>query len=332
MTTTRRDALRLASLFSVTAATPALAQGNNGGAWPNRPVRIVVPWPAGGPGDLYARALAREFSPRFGQPFVVENRTGATGTVGIQHVARSAPDGHTLLLPNLTAFIGSVVALGDAVQFDPLRDFTSIGIFVESVSVLWAHPGLGVETFDQLLARARDSSKPPVAFGTTGSGSVSEQSVEQLARHYALDLVKVPYRGTAPQVTDLVAGHVQIGSSDFPTAAPHYRDGRLRPVLIIGRHRLPELPEVPTSAELGLTEPDFTQWNGLFAPAGTPAPILESLREGLAAALRTEAVRALTDGNGNRAVLQSGAEAAARLQRELESRRAFARGIDAVSG
>jgi tripartite-type tricarboxylate transporter receptor subunit TctC len=114
MTTIRRDALRLAALLPL-AATPALAQG---GTWPDRPVRLVVPWPAGGPTDTYGRALSRELSAQFGQPFVVDNRTGATGTIGIQHVARSLPDGYTLLVPNLTAFIGSVVALGEAVQFD----------------------------------------------------------------------------------------------------------------------------------------------------------------------------------------------------------------------
>ncbi|WP_424813415.1 tripartite tricarboxylate transporter substrate binding protein [Roseococcus sp. YIM B11640] len=323
----RRNLLRLAALSPL--AAPALAQTD---VWPSRPVKLVVPWPAGGPTDTYGRALARELSAQFGQPFVVDNRTGATGTVGIQYVARSAADGYTLLVPNLTAFIGSVVALGETVQFDPLRDFTPIGIFVESSSILWAHPALGISNFDALLARARDASKPRLAFGTTGSGSVSEQAVEQLARHYALELVKVPYRGTAPQVTDLVAGHVQIGSADYPTAGPHHRDGRLRPLLVIGRHRLPELPDVPTTAELGLTEPDFTVWNGFFAPAATPQAIVERLREGLANATRSEAFRAVTDGNGNRAVLQTGAEVTARLEQELASRRAFARGIVSVGG
>ncbi len=326
---TRRDALRLSALLPFASIASAVAQG---GAWPDRPVKLIVPWPAGGPTDTYGRALARELSAQFGQPFVVDNRTGATGTIGIQHVARSAPDGYSLLVPNLTAFIGSVVALGDAVQFDPLRDFTPIGIFVESSSILWAHPGLGVASFEALLARARDSRQPRLAFGTTGSGSVSEQSMEQLARHYRLDLVKVPYRGTAPQVTDLIAGHVQIGSADYPTAGPHYRDGKLRPLLVIGRARLPELPDVPTTAELGLTEPDFTVWNGFFAPAGTPAPIVERLTAGLALASRSEAFQAITNGNGNRAVLQTGAEVTARLERELESRRAFAREIGPVEG
>ena len=328
MTMNRRDALRLAALLPLAAAAPAAALAE----WPARPVKLVVPWPAGGPTDTYGRALARELSAQFGQPFVVENRTGATGTLGVQYAARSAPDGYTLLVPNLTAFIGSVVALGEEARFDPLRDFTPIGIFVESSSILWAHPALGVENFEALLARARDSRRPRLAFGTTGAGSVSEQAVEQLARHYRLDLLKVPYRGTAPQVTDLIAGHVQIGSADFPTAGPHFRAGRLRPLLVIGRHRLPELPDVPTTAELGLTEPDFTVWNGFFAPAGTPPAIVERLRAALAQATRSEAFRAITEGNGNRAVFQTGDEVTRRLERELASRRAFARETEQHAG
>ena len=328
--TSRRQALRLlgAAAFAPTLA-PTLAAAAADAPWPNRPVRIVVPWPAGGPTDTFGRAVARELAPLLGQPVVVDNRAGASGTVGIQHVARGPADGHTLLVANTTAFIGSVVALADVVQFDPLADFTPIGIFTEASSVLWAHPSLRLHGFDELLARARDARQPPLAFGTTGSGSVSEQSVEQLARHFNLDLTKVPYRGTAPQVTDLVAGHVQIGTADFATAAPHFRDGRLQPLLVIGRRRLAELPDVPASAELGLGEPDFTIWNGMMAPAATPPAIVARLREALRSAVQSAPVRAVADREGNRAIFQTGEEASQRFAAELASRRAFARGIPA---
>ncbi|WP_207538837.1 Bug family tripartite tricarboxylate transporter substrate binding protein [Sabulicella rubraurantiaca] len=309
-------------------AAPALLLANAAVAqpeWPSRPLRLVVPWPAGGPTDTYARALAREFAPLFPQPVVVENRTGATGTIGVQHVARAPADGHVLLVANVTALIGSVVALGEAVQFDPLRDFAPLGLFTEASSIIFAHPSLGVSDLPGLLTRARDARQLRLYFGTTGGGSVSEQSVELLARHFGLDLVKVPYRGTAPQLTDLVAGHVQIGGVDYPTASGHLREGRLRPLLVIGPRRLPELPDVPSFAEIGLTEPDFTIWNGLFAPAGVPAPVLAGLDAALVEATRSEAFRAITDGNGNRAVLLRGAEATARLSRDLTERRAFTR-------
>ena len=299
-------------------------------AWPARPIRIVVPWPAGGPTDTFARVVARELAPLLGQSVVIDNRTGAPGTVGITHVARGPADGYTLLVANTTAFIGSVVALADTVRFDPLTDFTPIGIFTESSSVLWANATLGVRSFEALLTRARDAGQPRLAFGTTGSGSVSEQSVEQLARHFRLDLTKVPYRGTAPQVSDLVAGHVQIGSADFATASPHHRDGRLQPLLVIGRRRIPEIAEVPTTAEIGIAEPDFTIWNGLLAPAGTPASVVEKLRDALQEALTKDSVRAVTEGNGNRAFFQTGEEARERLTRELAARRAFAQQVAAA--
>ena len=320
----RRTILRL---LGGTALLPVAGTAASETAWPSRPIRVVVPWPAGGPTDTYARAIVRELSVLLGQPVVVDNRAGATGTVGIQHVARSPADGYTLLIANTTAFIGSVVALADTVQFDPLSDFTPIGLFTESASILWVHPSLRLRDFQALLARARDKRQPPLAFGTTGSGSVSEQSVELLARHFKLDLIKVPYRGTAPQVMDLVAGHVQIGTSDFGTAAPHFRDGRLQPLLSVGQERLAELPEVPCMAELGLTEPDFTIWNGMLAPAATPLPVVERLRNALAAAANTPAVLEVTAGNGNKAILQAGEEAQQRLARELAGRRAFARSI-----
>lgn len=329
---TRRRILAALSLAAVTPARTAVAQAQAEAPWPNRPIRIIIPWPAGGPTDTYGRAVARELAPRLGQTLVIDNRTGATGAVGVQHVARGAADGYTLLVANTTALIGSVVALGDAVQFDPVRDFTPIGIFVESVSVLWAHPGLGVTDVQGLLARARDTGRPPLAFGTTGSGSVSEQAVEQLARHFRLELTKVPYRGTAPQVADLLAGHVQIGSADFATAGPHFREGRLRPILIIGRRRMPELPEVPATAELGLVEPDFTVWNGMFAPAATPGPIVERLRTELAKVVRGDALRGIADGNGNRTVFQTGEAAVQRLTRELAARHAHAQEVAGPAG
>ncbi|WP_159999398.1 tripartite tricarboxylate transporter substrate binding protein [Roseomonas sp. 18066] len=326
----RRDALRLlgaAALAPALLPRPAAAQE----AWPSRPLRIVVPWPSGGPTDTYARAIARDLSPKLGQPVVIDNRAGATGTVGVTHVARSLADGHTLLVANTTAVIGSVVSLGEAVQFDPLRDFTPIGLVVESASILWANASLPVADLPSLLARARDSAQPRLAFGTTGSGSVSEQSVEQLARHFKLDLLKVPYRGTAPQLIDLVAGHVQIGAVDYATAGAHHREGRLKPLLVVGRTRLAELPDTPTTAELGLTEPDFTVWNGMFAPTATPSAIVERLRATLQEIVEGDNFRAVANGAGNRSIFETGDAASQRLARELAARKAFIREAEAAS-
>ncbi|MGV6473163.1 Bug family tripartite tricarboxylate transporter substrate binding protein [Azotobacter vinelandii] len=297
------------------------------GDWPQRPIRYVVPWPAGGPTDTFGRVIANELATLLGQPVVVENRTGATGAIGVRHVARSEPDGYTLLAPNTTSLIGNVVATPEAVDFDPLKDFTPIGLFVDSSVVLWAQASTGIANFAALRERARDAERP-LSFGTTGGGSVSELSVEQLARHFGLNLLKVPYKGTAPQVADLVAGHIDIGVADYPVAAGHFASGKLVPLLVIGRQRLPELPEVPTNFELGIEEPDFTIWNGLFAPAATPAQIVARLREALAVAARSEAFRKVAEGQGNRPIFQTGEEASARLRRELDSRRKFKEQIE----
>lgn len=291
-------------------------------AWPTKPIKYVVPWPAGGPTDTFGRTIANELSKILGQPVVVENKPGATGAIGAQTVARSAPDGYTLLAPNTTAYIGNVVSSPDTVNFDPLKDFVPIGLFVESSVVLWAQASTGIKSFDDLLKRAQPG-KESISFGTTGSGAVSEQSVEQLARHFKLNLLKVPYQGTAPQVADLVAGHINIGAADYSIVSGHYNSGKLIPLLVIGKQRLPELPNVPTNYELGIKEPDFTIWNGLFAPAGTPPAIVAKLRDATEKAAHSEAFRKLAEGQGNRVIFQTGEEASTRLKQELESRRRF---------
>jgi tripartite-type tricarboxylate transporter receptor subunit TctC len=325
----RRQALGLMAAMGCAVVAPAQAEE----AWPARPIKLVVPWPAGGPTDIFGRVVARELAARLGTPVVVDNRAGATGTIGVQHVARSAADGTTLLFANTTAVVGSIAALGDAPKpFDPVADFAPLGLLVETAVVLWAHQSTGLASFEQFLARARDRAQPPVPFGTTGTGAVSELAVEQLGRHFGLNLLKVPYRGTAPQVADLAAGHVQVGAADYPVAEGHVQSGRLRPLLVIGKERLPELPDTPTSAEYGITEPDFTIWNGAFAPAATPAPILVRLRQELQQIGSGDAFRAVAEGKGNRLIFQTGAEATARLQAELAGRRAFDREASAHQG
>ncbi len=311
-------AVSLAAL-ALPLAGPAWAED----AWPAREIHLVVPWPAGGESDTYARALAQDLTTRLKQPVIVENRAGATGIIGIRHVTRSKPDGYTFLFGNTTAVVGNVVSSTEPLQFDPVTDLTPVALTVESVYVLWAHPSLGVKTFDELLARARDKDKPPLSFGITGAGALSELSVEQLGRHYKLDLLKVQYKGSAPQLADLIAGHTQIGTADPSVALGHYKEGRLIPLLVIGNDRLPELPGIPTRKELGITQPDLTIWNGLFAPAGTPKPILDAFTQAVGEAVNSPVYRGVADGPGRRAVFQAGDDAGNRVKRELDERRAY---------
>jgi tripartite-type tricarboxylate transporter receptor subunit TctC len=291
--------------------------------WPNRQIVLVVPWSPGGESDAYARALAQDLEKRLGQPVVIENKVGATGAIGIRHVARSKPDGYTFLFGNTTSLVGNAVSSPEPVQFDPIADFTPVGLVVESVYVLWAHPSLGVRNFDEFLARARDARQTPLAFGTTGNGSVSELAVEQLASHYKLNLIKAPYKGSAPQVQDLIAGHIQISTANLIAALGAYKKGQLVPLLVIGGERLAEIPQVPTSRELGFTEPDFTIWDGVFAPAKTPPEIVAALTRAVGEAVKSPVYRKVADGDGHRAIFQPGAEASARVKKDLEARRRY---------
>ena len=313
---------RAASVAALGLSLPSLAAAARQ-SWPSREVHIVVPWPAGGETDRYARALAQDLGTRLRQPVVVENRAGAGGAIGISHVVRSRADGHTLLFANTTAVVGNVVSSPVPLDFDPLTDLAPVALTIDSAYVLWAHPSLGIDSLEKLVARARDKSRPTLAFGITGPGSLSELSVEQLARHYGLSLTKVPYRGSAPQLADLVAGHTQIGTADPSVALPHYQDGRLVPLLVIGNERLDELPAVPTLAELAIAGPDLTMWNGLFAPAGTPADVLKTLTQAVGETVRSEIYTGVANGPGRRAIFQVGDEAAARVRRDLEERRRY---------
>lgn len=310
----------LALPFTQTAS----AQSN----WPSKEIHLVVPWPAGGESDTYARALAQDLSIRLKQPVIVENRAGATGAIGIRHVARSKPDGYTVLFGNTTSVVGNVVSSLEPVQFDPVTDLTPIAAVVEGAYVFWAHPSLGVRNFEEFLARARDKSKPQLAFGITGSGALSELSVEQLARHYKLDLLKVPYKGSAPQLADLIAGHTQVGTADPSVALGHFKEGRLVPLLVIGNSRLPELPDVPTRKELGITEPDLTIWNGLLVPAGTPKTIIDALTQAVGESVKSSVYKGVADGPGRRALFIPGAEFGERIKRELAERRRYKALVD----
>lgn len=319
--TSRRDWLgRSAALAASGLPWPRWAAAQQA-AWPTRDIHLVVPWPAGGEVDAYARALAQDLGQRLQRAVVVENRAGATGAIGIQHVVRSKPDGHTLLFGNTTAVVGNVVSSAATVPFDPVTDLVPVALTVDATYVLWAHPAAGIRSMEELVARARDTGRPPLAFGTTGPGALSELSVEQLARHYRFELLKVQYKGSAPQLADLVAGHTQVGTADPAVALGYHRDGRLVPLLVVGKERLAELPGVPALQELGVPGPDLTIWNGVFAPAGVPAAVLERLTQAIGAAVQSEVHKGVANGPGRRAIFQPGAQAAARVRSDLEARR-----------
>lgn len=300
-----------------------------GEKWPEKEIHLVVPWPAGGPSDVMARILAKELSASLGQPVIVENRAGATGTIGARHVARSKADGYTLLFGNTVALVGAVVSSPEPVQFDPVKDFTPIALIAETAYILSAHPSAGIRNYPEFIARARDPAKPPVAVGSTGNGATSDILYDWLIHHQQANLTKIAFKGTAPLVADLIAGHLPVGSAGLSLAQPYYKEGKLHPLVIVGSKRLPELPDVPSARELGLNAPDLTVWDGLFAPAGTPPAILAQLRNAVQKAAGSEELGAFAGKNGSTTVFIAGEAAATRVRKDLAERQQFRDGLPA---
>ncbi|MDB5752086.1 MAG: hypothetical protein JWP65_2507 [Ramlibacter sp.] len=281
MTAFTRRALLLAG---AAAALPAAAQ-----AYPSRPVRIVVPYPAGGVADAIARALGERLSAQLGQSFVVENRAGASGTIGVDAVAKAAPDGHVLGFSAISPLVLSP-HLGK-VPYDPARDLTAVASVMYSPVLLLATPASAARDFRELLAAAKD--KPgSVRWATSGPASLGHVMLEQLQAAAKVEMVHVPYKGGGQQLTDALSGQFEILSTNAgPTLVEHVRTGRLRPLAVGAPRRLESLPNVPTLAELGYPGANLSSQFGVFAPGGLPAPVLERLNAAINAALQAPEIR-----------------------------------------
>ncbi|MCW8085451.1 tripartite tricarboxylate transporter substrate binding protein [Sabulicella glaciei] len=274
----------------LTAASAALsgsahAQGQD---FPQRPVRLVVPSPAGGPTDAIARLVAPALAEGWVHPAVVDNRVGGTGVVGSQAVARAAPDGHTLLVnASMHAIIPSVMP---NLPFRVVEDFTAVALLATGPYVLVAHPSFRACTLPELIALAK--SRPgQIDYASPGNGTGNHLASELFKARAGIDLVHVPYAGAAPATTDVVGGTVPLMLNNMISAIPHIEAGRLRALAVTGPGRSPALPDTPTFAE---TLPGFEAitWYGMFGPAGLPPPLLAELNRRANAAGQGEAVKA----------------------------------------
>ncbi len=244
-------------------------------AWPSRPVKLVDPFPAGGPVDIVARVVAQHLSERLGQQFVVDNRPGAAGAVGTEIVARAPADGYTILIGS-SATHGINVSLYPALPYNPLKDFAAVSLVARIPHVIVVNPALPVHSVKELIDLAR--TKPgQINFGSPGNGTNIHLVCEMLKARFNVNLVHIPYRGGPPAMQDLLADRIQLMCDFIPQSLPHIRAGALRALAVTGPERSPQLPDVPTMAEAGV--PDFvtTAWLGIFAPAGTPAGIVDRL-------------------------------------------------------
>jgi tripartite-type tricarboxylate transporter receptor subunit TctC len=282
----------------VLLAAPAIAQT----PWPNRPIRLVVPFAPGGSTDVVGRLLAEQLQPRLGQPIVIDNRPGAGSTLGTAMVADAAPDGYTLLLSVISAFsVGSTLYRG-RITWDPDRSFAHIGMINCTFYALMAHPRAPFSNPAELVAQARRT--PGIAYGTSGVGSIPHLVMLRFAQTANIDLTHVPYRGGAQAVQDAIAGTIPVVLDGIPASVSHIRNGALRGIGMTSPERMPEFPDVPTFAEHGFREFVVEGWAGIAAPAGTPRAITErfaaALREVLALPTVLERYRGLATEPGNR--------------------------------
>jgi tripartite-type tricarboxylate transporter receptor subunit TctC len=258
--------------------------------YPTKPITIIVPFAAGGGNDIMARLLAQNMGRALGQQFVIDNRGGAAGTLGARAVAKSAPDGYTLMVGHSGVF-GVAPSLYGNAGYDPRKDFAPIGLIASFQQILVVHPSLPVRSVKDLVALAR---KEPgkITYATAGIGSGSHISTELFNAMADIKLTHIPYRGSGPAQSDLIAGHVLMAITTVPPAIAQIRSGLLRAVAVTGDTRLAILPDVPTVAESGVPGYVAVIHYGLVAPAGTPRPIVERLNAELNIALKSDDVRA----------------------------------------
>ncbi|MBL6458008.1 tripartite tricarboxylate transporter substrate binding protein [Belnapia sp. T6] len=274
-------------LLAAACALPIAARAQGG--WPSRPIRLVIPYPPGGPNDIIARLYAQPMSAMLGQPVVIENRAGAGGIIGVDAVAKAPADGHALVVTSS----GPLVILPHVSSNVPYRvpaDFTPISILTLVPEALVATPSLGVKDLPGLLARGRDRGLR-LNIGTAGAAGISHLAAEMLRLQTGLDITVVPYRGGAPAVTDLLGGQIQLLFADLPVVLPHIRSGAMRALALASVRRSTLLPNLATTAEAGLPDVVADNWYSLLGPAGLPAPVASRLSTVLKAASETPTVR-----------------------------------------
>jgi len=311
MTLPRRQLLHLAA---GALALPALSRLGCAQSYPAKPVRIIVPSEAGGGTDISARVLADRLSRSLGQQFVVENRPGAGNLIGIEQAARASNDGYTLLVA--ASAITILPATNKNVKYDILRDFAPISQLISSPSILLVNPGLPINSVKELIAAAKE--KPgEISFASAGIGTQPHIAMALFSVMAGISLQHVPYKGVAPAMTDVIGGRVTAMMGNLISAKAQIDGGRLRGLAVSSLKRSSVLPRLPTVSEAGLPGYEAIQWFGLFAPAGTPVPIVEQLHGETVTALKSADMQQRLAADGTEAVGNTPAEFAERIKSEL---------------
>ncbi len=295
------------------------AQGPSTGAgkaFPSKPIRIVVPYPPGGPIDILTRPLAQKLNEGMNSPVVVDNRGGANGIIGIDHVARSPADGYTLIVGSAGSFAINPNVYAK-LPFDVVKDFTPVSLFVTVPELLVVHPSLPAKSVKELVALAMARPKQ-LNYGSSGTGGTPHLAMELLKQAAGMDILHVPYKGMGPATMDLIAGQVQIAFADLPVLLPHAKAGKLRALAVSTPKRSANLPEVPTMAESGYPKIDVKNWYALFVPAATPKDIVATLNAETLKVVARADMKAFVQDQGGVATGSAPAALGALLRAELD--------------
>jgi tripartite-type tricarboxylate transporter receptor subunit TctC len=288
----RRRVLRMAAALALGTALPARAAGE----WPTKAVRLIVPFPPGGSTDILGREIAQKLQQALGQPFVVENKPGAGGSIGATEVARAAPDGYTLLMGHIGTLAVNP-SLYKQLPYDPLTSFTPVALVARVPNVLVVNPAVNARTVQELIALAQ--AKPgALRYASGGNGSAAHIAMEYFKLRTRTDIQHIPYRGTSPAVADVLGGQVEIIMTGVPAVQQQVKAGKLRALAVSSRSPVASMPDLPTIASAGMPDFEAIQWYGVVAPARTPPAVVALLNEEINRALTSPALKARLDAEG----------------------------------
>ena len=317
MSISRRTALQGAAALAASAALPALSsRAHAESAWPARPIKLIIPFAPGGTTDIVGRLIAQRLGPGLGQPMVVDNRAGAGGTIGAEAIARSAPDGYTL-------GIGTVSTCGTApntyknVRYDPRKDYQPITNMAAVPGIIAVHPSFPAKNYAEFI-RVLRANPGKYNYASSGAGGVGHMGMELFKLRTGTFMTHIGYRGAGPALTDVLAGNVPIIWDNLSSTLPHVKSGRLVAIGLAYDRRIPQLPELPTFAELGVKDYDAATWFGLLAPAGTPREIVARLHDQTVALLAQDDVKARMTDAGAFPIGNTPEQFAAQIDRELK--------------
>jgi tripartite-type tricarboxylate transporter receptor subunit TctC len=282
--------------------------------YPDRPIKLIAPFPAGGLADVLARAVGDELTRSLGQPVVVENRAGAGGNIGAEAVARAAPDGYTLMMSS-AGILTANQFLYASMPFDPEKDFVTVSNVADMPMMVVVNPKVEAKTLAEFVALAR-AHPGKLNFGSPGIGTTGHLGLAMFMHAAGIKLTHVPYRGAAPAITDLLAGQIDGVVDNPPTVLPHIESGKLRPLAVAAKTRMALLPDLPTAEQAGVANFEASSWFGVVAPAGTPQPIIDRLHKDIAAALRRPALQERFAKSGARLIGNTPAEFAQQIRHD----------------